>query len=242
MSLGTPIAISASPGATQDSAPTVTLPTITKAGYAYVQIGINVTTSEVSAAPAGWSPLAGPINNGSNNQRVWLYGKALAPADSGAVIAWALTAGGRWDISGFFVPEADALGVATTFVDNTTDANLSVPGITPATDNALLAYTAYTRTASGDTQTTQPAGWTELIDRMTTNASGARFGGVAAYRQLSGQAGVAQPAITPTFSPNAARGIGFVFTVPQPPPRRRVYIKRGGALVPLLDPVIKTTP
>ncbi|MGN6245094.1 MAG: hypothetical protein ACTHQ3_15690 [Motilibacteraceae bacterium] len=213
MSIGTVVGFSGSPGSSQTATATATLPTIATAGYAVAVIGTNVaTTTTITSAPAGWTLLDGPYDNGSNNMRVWLYGKAVTSADSGAAFSATMSATGRWAVAGAYLPGASAIDVSLQWIDNTDDLSIDVPAITPGVADAYRLVVVFDRSASGALTVTPPAGWDELADVCSTNTSGARFGGWAGGVQLAGQTGVAQGTASATYSVSA-RNSGWELTV-----------------------------
>jgi hypothetical protein len=215
VSIGTVVGFAGSPGSSQTATPTATLPTITTAGKAYTVVGTNLgPTTTVTTPPSGWALEAGPVDNASNNMRVWLYSKDVTAADSGGTFSMTLSGASRWCVVGAVLPSGSGIDVIAQWTDNTDDTTIDIPAITPTAADTYRLVLLYDRSVSGALTVAPPAtgGWTELADVCSTNGSGARFGGWAGGVQLTGQNGVAQATAQATYS-TSARNAGWQLTI-----------------------------
>jgi hypothetical protein len=213
VSIGTVVGFAGSPGSSQTATPTATLPTITTAGKAYALVGTNLgSTTTVTTPPSGWVLEAGPVDNASNNMRVWLYSKDVTSADTGGTFTLTLSGASRWGVGGAYLPGGAGIDVSVQWIDNTDDTSIDIPAITPGVADAYRLVLVYDRSVSGALSVTPPGGWNELADVCSTNGSGARFGAWVGGVQLVGQSGVAQGIASATYS-TSARNNGWQLTI-----------------------------
>lgn len=227
MAIGTPVGFGNVPADTTSNTATVTLPTITTAGYVAIVVGLNSATNDVFSAPAGYYRSAdSPITTGTT-QRGSLWFKAVTSADSGLTLTFGLSASQRWVVGGVYVPGAGGLGATVNWVDDSGDTSLDIPAITPAHPDALRLVIASVRYTSAAGTTAEPSGWTEYYDQCTSNASGARVGIWIGGVQLTGQQGVAQTAATGTHS-TGSRNAAWELTLT--PTGNAVQVQKVGAV------------
>jgi hypothetical protein len=119
----------------------------------------------VSAAPAGWTTVVSPISV-TTGARVFVYSHVVTDAAAEpATYTWTLSTAQRWGaVMGAFrgVDTSDPFETAATTKKDTTyvAAQLVVPGVTTATDGAMLVGGVG---LDGRSVTiSPPAGWTEV--------------------------------------------------------------------------------
>ena len=229
-----PTGFAANAGAGSSPGAAVTLPTITVDGYALALVGVNGTGTTVSGEPAGWTLLAGPADS-STTQRAWLYGRPVTTADSGTTHTWTLSQGVRWTVVGVVAPGMGGVDTLAAVLDGTDDTTVDVPSITPTVDDTYRVALLHTRTTTAGTTATPPAGWTELADVITTNASTPWLGGYVAGVQLTGQAGQAQAAATGSFSASS-RDLGWQVTLAPAGGAPATWVGSGATLTATADP------
>lgn len=184
-------------------------------GYLLVSRDGTPVTPHPTPTITGWgTPIEAPTPVGSIT--TWLFRKAMAPADSGATVTFTVEALSRLTMTAVIVAGGTTTGeVRSVLTDGSADLGLDLPGLTPGSANNLLVALAALRYAtSTDPSVTPPAEWTELQDHDEGRTAVINFGGWAGYRTLSGQSGVAQPAVTATTTHNETDA---AFTIAIPP-------------------------
>lgn len=208
-------------GGSQTTAVSATLPAgIVTGDIGYLIVSFNSGTATITTPPSGWTLVDGPVNNGSNNLRSYLYRRVMASSDSSASVTATLSTGLRWTIGGIVLSSAAETPDVSivSWLDNTDDLSLSIPSITPATADDRLIVLAGVRYATTTTGVTATNGWGEHQDSATSNGTAPRFGVWIGSRALTGQAGVAQAAVDMTYAGNARNNAWLIAVKSGAPP------------------------
>lgn len=238
MAIGTPLGFGAHSGTASPTSLAVTLPAGTVNGVAVVTVGSNAMQSVVTP-PTGWSEVEAGQALASNTVRLHSFAKTVTSADASQTVTFTFDTGARTAISGAVIPggEIDTHVVFQASAETTTS---TWAAITPTGDNETLVCVAHPRwPVSSTAGTTPPAGWTLLSQDVTTNGSGPRYSYFSAYKVLSGQGGVEQPA--PESSSDPARMAGVIFAISEaevPEPTRPLQRLSGGVWLPLIPHVV----
>lgn len=183
-------------------------------GYLKLERDGAPVTPHPAPTIAGWNIIESPTPGGSLT--CWLLRRVMDGTEDNSTLTWTVeTASNRLVMTGVIVAGGTTSGeVRAVLSDATADTNLDIPGITPGSANNLLVAIAGIRYAtSTDPSITPPVGWTELRDHNEGRAAAINFGGWAGYRTLSGQSGIAQPAVSAVSTHNETDHT-FIIAIP----------------------------
>ena len=202
-------------GSTATANVSITLPTgIVSGDISWLVISTNSSVATLNP-PTGWENTAGPVDN-SNVCRSWLFRKVMDGSESGTVVTATFSQSGRWTGAGLVIGDTTGQDSLTFAQDTTTDLTASLPPFTPVADDCLAVGFVGAQHPSGQPSGfSPPAGWTELEDRSTSFGSGANLSAVVVSKQLTGQAGTAQPSVDGTWVGNTRNNQWVVTFAPQ---------------------------
>jgi hypothetical protein len=166
--------------------------------YAYMVLQTNSAVAGF-VMPSGVAILDGAaLGNGDGVGQSWLLKRAVGSADSSTTLSGG-TFGGtgpRWGVTVVIGSGENFDGVTAYQSTNSLSATPGVPAITPIHADCLdlILGGIHSGTVGTPSTASPPAGFTEIQDWSTTVGTGQEVGGYAAWRQLTGQAGVAQAA------------------------------------------------
>lgn len=175
----------------------------------------GATLPTVTGDLAAWTPEEVPASHTTTGD-VWLFSTPVGSADSGAVITGKLSVSQKWDI-GIFVVTGDEDHAPVLNQVTSLSGSLTVPAITPVANDCTDVIIAglIGGSGTGAISVTPPGGFSEVLDDSTATG-GNEAATYAAWRTLSGQAGVSQGTTTLSVTPNV-RAYVFRLTVKPAP-------------------------
>jgi hypothetical protein len=205
--------------------------TATLAGCdAYVFIGSNDRT--VIPAPTGWTALP-PVTTSTTAQGMSRFVKRLVASDLGTTVTFPYTGGAAVRTSGSMVIVKDGQSPSVTAVtapSTTATTTFAIPSVVaPSAGTLLIAFVnaRYVQGTAAGLET--PATWNEICDVSTTNSTGNKAGAWVAWKFAAPPNPIAASVTVTNAATTAFFGGMTIGITPLP----RVYVRRGGLLVPL---------
>lgn len=152
-----------------------------------VGAGLAVT---MGLSTSGWTLLVGPqaLSQSTGQSAVW--GKALTSADLAAPPG--ITASAARDTAGDLIVLRGAdFEIVSAIVQSSSVTTADLPSVTPTrADTLLVGFVSGVATVSNSPRAfTAPSGWTEQVDRWTSDTTSVRQGVGVFTKQLTGGAG-----------------------------------------------------
>lgn len=193
---------------------------ITNGDVGYAVVGYNGSSPSITLESENgvWTLVDGPYEI-STTHTGWLYRKVLGAAfpDENLDITWPAQ---RGSVTVAVIRNLDLdheVFVHTTDLGSATD--ITVPAITPETDNNLLINLTAIRYGTSTGPSVEPStGWTERRDHQEGRTALVNYGGHAQTKRLTGGGGVSHGATVATKSVAGSDHSWVIAVAPPAPP------------------------